>query len=69
MSYRVRTFTEPGVYYIYNLRGVIAIAIYVDDIVFNWFDENEIGVQNRHISSDSNNSCSNSNNRNRSGRN
>ena len=64
MSYGVRMFTEPGVYYIYTLRGVIAIAIYVDNIVFYWFDENEISVRNRHISSDSNDSCRNSNHRN-----
>ena len=42
-------YTEPGVFYIYALEGVIAILIFVNNIVIHFYPNNEIGVRIRHI--------------------
>ena len=57
-------YAEPGVYYIYSLNGVIAILIFVDDIVIRFYPYNEVGVRIRHITTDSNDSRSSSDNSN-----
>ena len=65
-NYGVRTFTEPKIYYILTLSRVLAIAVYMDETIIFWFEVYEIGVQNCHITFDSNNSCHHSYHCNRS---